>query len=103
MRDLGLTGHRSWEKFVPDVYKFASIENRLDLLHGYLDGDGSIKPDGNIRVSTASERQEADIQQIIRSLGGDCKVVHISDKTYIYKGAVTECRDEYRSTASSSR
>jgi hypothetical protein len=29
MRDLGLVGHPSWEKFVPDEYKFASIEDRL--------------------------------------------------------------------------
>jgi hypothetical protein len=95
-RDLGLTGHRSWEKFVPDDYKFASVEDRLELVRGYFDGDGSIKADGNIRVSTASERLASDIQEIIRSLGGDCKLVRITNKTYIYQGAVTDCRDEYR-------
>src|ERR1022692_1728033 len=43
LRDLGLIRHRSWEKFVPEPYKFAAISERLELLRGYLDGDGSIK------------------------------------------------------------
>jgi ATP-dependent DNA helicase RecG len=43
VRDLGLVGHLSWEKFVPNEYKFASVEDRLGLLRGYLDGDGSIR------------------------------------------------------------
>lgn len=96
IRDLGLVGHRSWEKFVPDEYKFASIEDRLELLRGYLDGDGSIKADGNIRVSTASGQLANDIQEIVRSLGGDCKIACITNKTYLYQGAATDCRDEYR-------
>lgn len=62
IRDLGLIGHRSWEKFIPEVYKFASAEDRVELLRGYLDGDGSIKADGNIRVSTASNRLAEDVQ-----------------------------------------
>jgi intein/homing endonuclease len=61
-----------------------------------MDGDGSIKEDGNIRVSTASQRLAEDVQELVRSLGGDCRIVHVADKKYTYRGAPRACRDEYR-------
>ena len=34
VRSLGLYNHRSEDKFIPDIYKFSSIENRIKLLQG---------------------------------------------------------------------
>ena len=96
VRDLGLVGHRAWEKFIPDAYKYASVEDRAELLRGYLDGDGSIKQDGNVRVSTASRTLALDVQGLVRSLGGDCRIVHVTGKTYKHRGEIREARDEYR-------
>ena len=82
VKDLGLHGHRSWEKFIPDIYKFASVKDRLALLQGILDGDGQIqarkdkgKPDGTrikFTFSSASEQLRDDVAELIRSLGGYC-------------------------------
>ena len=42
IRGLGLTPIRCEDRFIPNVYKVASRENRLNLLAGLLDSDGSI-------------------------------------------------------------
>ena len=93
---LGLSDHRAWQKFVPEIYKFASVEDRTNLLRGYMDGDGSIKTDGNIRVSSSSENLAKDIKFIVNSLGGHCRYKPITGKTYVYNDKRRNCRDEYR-------
>ena len=42
LRDLGLYGHRSETKFVPQIYRFAPCAARLAVLQGLLDTDGSV-------------------------------------------------------------
>ena len=40
LENLGLRGCRSWEKFIPEIYKLSSVENRIELLRGLMDTDG---------------------------------------------------------------
>jgi len=38
LTELGLNEHRSWNKFIPDIYKYSSIENRISIftrINGY--------------------------------------------------------------------
>lgn len=49
---LGLTGKTSFTKFIPDEYKYDSVENRLALLRGLMDTDGTTR-NGNRRSSEA--------------------------------------------------
>lgn len=72
LRVLGLDNHRSWEKFVPDIYKHASAEDRLALLQGILDGDGSVSDTGRITFSSSSKQLRDDVAELINSLGGRC-------------------------------
>ncbi len=44
LRDLGLTGCRSFQKYVPEAYKYAGVEQRHALLQGLLDCDGAADP-----------------------------------------------------------
>lgn len=41
--ELGLEGTKALTKFIPDIYKYSSVENRIALLQGLMDTDGSIK------------------------------------------------------------
>lgn len=71
LRDLGLTGHRSEGKFVPDVYKFSPIEARIALLQGLLDTDGYVDMAGkNIEYTSVSPRLAQDVLFLVQSLGG---------------------------------
>jgi intein/homing endonuclease len=70
LHNLGLFGKKSWEKFIPDVYKYNSIENRIDLIRGLMDTDGTIKKNGEASFTTTSLVLANDIIEIVRSLGG---------------------------------
>jgi len=67
---LDLRGIKMSEKFVPDIYKFGSIEQRLSLLQGLLDTDGTISKTSRISFSNTSPQLIKDVQDIVRSLGG---------------------------------
>lgn len=69
LRELGLWGARSWEKYIPDSYLFSTPENRLSVLQGLLDTDGEVRED-YISLSTASERMADQVIFLVRSLGG---------------------------------
>ena len=68
--NLGLMGHLSKDKFVPEIYKYNSIEVRLALVQGLLDTDGSADKSGrSIEYSTASEVLADDFCDMVNSLG----------------------------------
>lgn len=60
----------SSEKFIPEIYKWNSIENRRALLAGLLDTDGYISKKGTIQYYTVSEKLSHDVVWLIQSLGG---------------------------------
>lgn len=70
---------KSPDRFIPDDFLFNSIENRLALLNGLMDGDGSITERSDrewtsplIRFSTTSKRLAEQVMWLCRSLGYDC-------------------------------
>lgn len=70
IKRLGLNVHGNY-KFIPDEYKFDSIENRIELLRGLMDSDGTISKTGNkMHYSTNSERLADDVCELVFSLGG---------------------------------
>lgn len=95
LRDLGLWGTKSDTKFVPDAYKFASIEDRYALLRGYMDGDGTIDARGATSAGTASETLANDIREIVNSLGGRCSLTRRTDIQHVYKGEVRKGKDSW--------
>lgn len=66
-----LIGKKSGEKFIPDIYKFGSIEQRWALIQGLFDTDGTIQGSSrfNVSYSTTSERLAHDVQEMLWSLG----------------------------------
>lgn len=56
-------------KFIPDIYKYSSIEQRLALIQGLMDGDGACTPEGAIRFTSSIPRLADDFYFVVRSLG----------------------------------
>lgn len=60
------------EKYIPDIYKHGSVEQRWELIKGLFDTDGTItKYDKryNISYSSTSKQLVVDIQEVLYSLG----------------------------------
>lgn len=77
LSELGLWGHDAAGKFIPDAYKFSSVETRTWLLQGLMDTDGSVWMTGEIPVleyCTVSKRLAEDVLFLVQSLGGKAKI-----------------------------
>lgn len=103
---LGLTGKKSFEKFVPDAYKFNIPEVRLGVLQGLLDTDGSIEPNRKnpqsgscVTFSTTSHQLAKDVQFLVWSFGGKATIASRYTK-YTYNGEKKTGRKSYRVTIS---
>lgn len=70
LRRLNLMGCKSLDKFIPDEYKFGSVEQRLELLRGLMDTDGSSEERCKIKFSSNSKQLVKDVVELVQSLGG---------------------------------
>lgn len=98
LRDLGLWGCRGESKFIPDIYKFASIEQRLALLQGLMDADGGVffnRTSSYVSFSSTSKRLADDVNFIVQSFGGKAPV-YVAHPTYTYKGVKKQGRESYK-------
>lgn len=78
LESLNLLGTLSHDKFIPEMYKYTSVEDRIALLQGLMDTDGTVgkastkNPDvgGAISYSTVSIALAYDVRELVQSLGG---------------------------------
>lgn len=83
LRELDLMGKNAYYKFVPKIYLYASVPERLELLQGLFDGDGYNR--GVNEYSTASNQLADDIVFLCECLG--MTVTHsVRVPTFTYKG-----------------
>lgn len=68
IRGLKLRVHGR-DKFIPSMYKYASVPQRLELLRGLMDTDGSAKKN-RITYHSTNKKLAYDVADIVRSLGG---------------------------------
>ena len=85
LKKLELYGKNSYTKFIPTDYIYTSIKDRIKLLNGLMDGDGSSDFKGNIEYSTTSYKLAENIVELVRSLGGLAK----------FKKRKTKCNGKY--------
>lgn len=76
---------RSWEKFIPVPLKCAPVEERLELLRGLLDTDGTVDTRGRVYFCSTSRQLAEDVQWIARSLGAKARLRPVS-KSYTHGG-----------------
>ena len=84
------------EKRIPKDYLYSSIEDRIQLLRGIMDTDGSISKSGSIEFSTSIYNFANDFEFLCRSLG--MSVIRTTKKTS-YKnklGEKVDCKLAYR-------
>lgn len=91
---LGLWGKLSSEKFIPESYKYASIESRTELLRGLMDTDGNVEKFHVLRYSTSSKSLADDVRELVLSLGGVCKIAE-KKPSYTYRGVKKEGKLSY--------
>jgi hypothetical protein len=97
-REFGLWGTKSDTKFIPEEYRFSSIDDRTQLLQGLLDTDGSVtKSDNVIEYSSSSKRLAGDVKFLVESLGGIARV-NTRIPSYTYKGVKKKGKLSYRLT-----
>jgi intein/homing endonuclease len=65
LRKLGVIG----DKHIPPRYLYASAEQRLALLQGLMDTDGTADQHGRVMFSTVSERMAEQVLWLASSLG----------------------------------
>jgi len=70
IRLMGLSGKRSHEKFIPESYFGGSIGQRMELLRGLMDTDGTVYKKSSYLFVTSSDQLRDDVQRLIWSLGG---------------------------------
>ncbi len=75
LKEFNLFGKGSYDKFIPREYLRGSEEQRLSLLRGLMDTDGSIrKADRHCEFGTTSIQLAEDVCELVRSLGGTPKI-----------------------------
>ena len=74
IKKLGLNVHGDF-KFIPEVYFLSTKEDRLALLQGLMDTDGTIyKNKSGISFSSNSKKLAEGVEYLVRSLGGIAKI-----------------------------
>ena len=106
LKELGLNV-KSEFKFIPNKYIFTTFENRLKLLQGLMDTDGTVDniygksgtTCSNIYFTTVSKQLADDVAFLVRSLGCKAKIYKQENKTYhyVYKDIdeIRPCKDAY--------
>jgi len=73
VKSAGLWGKLAHEKSIPNAYMFGSVENRLELLQGLMDTDGSASG-GTCTYHTCSKKLAHDFKFLVLSLGGSASI-----------------------------
>ena len=96
LKRLNIAGKHSYEKRVPEEYLFGSVDQRIALLQGLMDTDGtqSRHNDKAISFSSVSSQLAADVQFLVESLGGTAKM-HVRYTSYRKNGIRKAGRPSY--------
>lgn len=95
IEQLGLLGKKSDTKFIPEVYKYRSFNERLWLLRGLMDTDGCVSGRMNVEFYSKSEVLAKDVQWLVRSLGGKA-TIKTKKARYKKNGEYVDCGLCYR-------
>ena len=81
IRELELAVHGD-NKFIPEIYKYGSIKQRIELLSGLMDIDGTISKTGRMVYSSNSYRLVKDVEHLVLSLGGNAHIIKQKDRNH---------------------
>ena len=93
IKEYGLFGATSITKFIPKEYLYTSYEQRLWLLRGLMDTDGSAKK-SYCSYATISEKLADGVVELVHSLGGYASK-NIRKAGYKKNGKYIRCNDYF--------
>ncbi len=64
----------TWTKAIPQQLLFGSIEDRIAVLQGLMDTDGTIATSGHASFTSASKQLAYGVVHIVKSLGGNARI-----------------------------
>jgi len=94
-KNSGLQESKTKDKEIPRQYLYTSINQRIELLRGLMDTDGSIYGGRTIEFTTKSKKLAEQVAFLVRSLGGKAKK-KTKQTHYIKDGKRVECGIAYR-------
>lgn len=95
LRGMGLFGKTSESKFIPEAYLEASVAQRIALLQGLMDTDGTADArKTSLSYSTCSKALAEGVQKLVWSLGGIAKI-RTKKTSYTHGGEKKEGRLAY--------
>jgi intein/homing endonuclease len=97
LKSNNLWNKHSHEKFIPNDFKYSSINDRIELLQGLMDTDGSVdsKIGKNFEFCTTSRQLAEDVIWLVQSLGGIPKCKERITK-FTYKGEKKNGKPSFR-------
>lgn len=101
LRDNDLWMKLSVDKHIPDDYKYSCIEDRIKLLQGLMDTDGTVdysntgKNGKYFEFTTISPKLKEDFKWLVESLGGTVTIAERYTK-YTHKGEKRTGQLSYR-------
>lgn len=81
-------------KFIPDEYKYGSVEQRLEIVKGLMDSDGCCTLGGQCEFTNSSLQLVKDLREILNSLGIRCHIGKADDRVgrvHEYQGHLIHC------------
>ena len=69
LKALGVYDLLSHEKFIPNSYLMACVEDRWEIVRGLMDTDGYVDSSGRCQFTTVSRDLAAGVDFLLRSLG----------------------------------
>lgn len=94
LEGLKLYNHNAFSKFVPNVYKWGTVDTRIAIVQGLMDTDGTIDKRGHCSFSTVSKQLAEDMKFLINSLGG-LATISKCENHYVKDGKRIEASDYY--------
>jgi Flp pilus assembly CpaF family ATPase len=92
LRDLGVLG----AKHIPATYLRGSHDQRLALLQGLMDADGTISPQGRCELTLSDTRLATDALSLIRTLGIRATMATSPGSYRTAAGDLVSCKDRHR-------
>lgn len=76
IQTLGLEGKRARTKSIPEPYLYSDVEDRIQLLRGLMDSDGSAScvGGGQCHFTSISKDLIYGLRELVHGLGGRCRI-----------------------------
>lgn len=73
-KELGILGHKSWNKVLPNSFWSWTFDQQVSLLQGVMDTDGAINKDGSAELTMGAFEVVRGLSYVVQSLGFDIRL-----------------------------